>query len=105
MRKIEVPTNTPTEFELGDTAAVVQRRGEEREFKRKRERGTETEGGSHKGRNYILSRGGSLRKACKGRQKWHRNGHRGRKRGRGLVSITHKAQERAHDKHLPDGLR
>ena len=30
MRKIEVPTDTPTEFELGDVAADIQRR-EERE--------------------------------------------------------------------------
>ena len=29
--KIEVLTDTPTEFELGDTAAVIQRRREERE--------------------------------------------------------------------------
>ena len=29
VRKIEVPTDTPTEFELGDTAADIQRRREE----------------------------------------------------------------------------
>ena len=31
MRKIEVHTDTPTEFELGETAADMQRRREERE--------------------------------------------------------------------------
>ena len=31
IRKIEVPTDTPTEFELGDTAADIQKRREERE--------------------------------------------------------------------------
>ena len=36
MRKIKVPTDTPTEFELGDAAADIQRRREDRE---QRERG------------------------------------------------------------------
>ena len=36
MRKIEIPKDTPTEFELGDTAAHIQRRRAERE---QRERG------------------------------------------------------------------
>ena len=36
MRKIEVPRDIPTEFELGDTAADIQSRREERE---QRERG------------------------------------------------------------------
>ena len=31
MRKIEVPTDTPTEFELGDTAADIHKMKEERE--------------------------------------------------------------------------
>ena len=31
VRKIEAPTDTPTKFELGDTAADIQRRREERE--------------------------------------------------------------------------
>ena len=31
VRKIEVPTNTPTEFDLGDTTAGIQRRREKRE--------------------------------------------------------------------------
>ena len=67
MRKIEVPTDTPTEFELGDTAADIQRRREKREA---RERGTETgrsevEGGKKNGGNYTLCRGGSGRIACK----------------------------------------
>ena len=31
MRKKEVPRDTPTEFELGDTAADIHRRREERE--------------------------------------------------------------------------
>ena len=30
VKKIEVPTDTSTEFELGDTAADIQRRREER---------------------------------------------------------------------------
>ena len=33
MRRIEVPTDTPTEFELGDTAADIQRRREKREWR------------------------------------------------------------------------
>ena len=37
MRRIEVPTETPTEFELGDTAADIQRRREEREQRDQRE--------------------------------------------------------------------
>ena len=35
MRKIEVPTDTPTEFKLGDTAADIQKK---REVKKQRER-------------------------------------------------------------------
>ena len=31
VRKIEVPTDTPTEFELGDTASDMQGRKEERD--------------------------------------------------------------------------
>ena len=33
MRRIEVPIDTPTEVELGDTAAVIQRRREKREHR------------------------------------------------------------------------
>ena len=40
VRKIKVPTDTPTEFELGDTAADTHRReeGEQKERGRKRHR-------------------------------------------------------------------
>ena len=31
MRKIEVPTDTPAEYELGDAVADIQRRREKRE--------------------------------------------------------------------------
>ena len=37
VRKIEIPTDTPTEFELGDTAADIEKRREKRE-QRERER-------------------------------------------------------------------
>ena len=40
MRKIKVPTDTPTEFELGDTATDIHRRREERK-QREREEGVE----------------------------------------------------------------
>ena len=43
MRKIEVPTDTPTEFELGDTAADIQRRREKSEA-RQREEGGQKQG-------------------------------------------------------------
>ena len=56
VRKIEIPTDTPTEFELGDKEG-----GEG--GKRKGGRGIETEGESHEGGNYTFSRGGSGRKA------------------------------------------
>ena len=36
--KIEVPTDTPTKFELGDTAVDIWRRREEREQREERER-------------------------------------------------------------------
>ena len=52
--KIEVPTDTPTEFKLGDAAADIQRRREERE-QRKVEEGEkqQREGGnsSHRQRS------------------------------------------------------
>ena len=64
VKKIEVTTDTPTEYELG-IQLLTYRGGKEN-----RERGgAETteggEGGSHEGENYTLSRGGSGRKACK----------------------------------------
>ena len=37
LRRIEVPTKTPPEFELGDTAADIQRRKEEKEAREKEE--------------------------------------------------------------------
>ena len=37
VRKIEVPTDTPSGFELGDTAADTQRRREEREQREREE--------------------------------------------------------------------
>ena len=37
MKKTEVPTDTPAEFELGDTAADIQRRSVEREQREKKE--------------------------------------------------------------------
>ena len=70
MRKIEVPTGTHTEFDLGDTAADIQTRREETE-QREREAGGGTEttggekGGSQEGGNYTLNKGGSDRKATK----------------------------------------
>ena len=44
VKKIEVPRDSVPEFELGDTAADIQWRREEREA-REREEGTATEGG------------------------------------------------------------
>ena len=37
-RKIEVPTDTQPQFELGDTAADIERRGREREERDERQR-------------------------------------------------------------------
>ena len=37
MSKIEVPTDTPKEFELGDTAADIKRRKEEKEQREREE--------------------------------------------------------------------
>ena len=37
IRKIKVPTDTPTEFELGDTTADIQRRRKEREARERKE--------------------------------------------------------------------
>ena len=73
VRKIEVPTDTPTEFELGDTAADIQRRREERVARQNGGRGTETEGrevegGKKNGGNYTLCRV-SGRIVCKDKQK------------------------------------
>ena len=65
VRKIEVPTDSVPEFELGDTAA--EKRGEW--GKRRRGRGTETEGGGEEGGSYTLARGVTGRKTCKDRQK------------------------------------
>ena len=70
VRKIEVHTDSIPEFKLGDTAADIRQRREEREA---RERGTETEREGQEGGNRTLTRGGSCRKACKDRQKGYRN--------------------------------
>ena len=65
VRKIEVPRDTATEFELGDIAPDIQRKREERE-QREREsrhrnnRGRTGRGGSQEDRNYtVTDRGGS----------------------------------------------
>ena len=79
MRKIEIPTDT-TEFELGNTAADIQRQREEREAKEREEEAQKQRGGIQEGGNYTLSRGENEKKACKDRQKRHRNGHREWKR-------------------------
>ena len=68
VRKIKLLIDTPTEFELGDTAADIQRRRGEA-GKREGRRETETEGGSQEGGYYTLRKGGSGQKACKDRQK------------------------------------
>ena len=68
VRKIGVPTETPTEVELGDTAADIQRRRENRDRRRRRHRnhrGREGKGGSHDGENYTFNRAGSDQKASK----------------------------------------
>ena len=70
VRKIEIPINTPTQFELGNTTADIQRRREERE-QREGGGGTETseggegQGGSQEGGNYTVSREGNGGKATK----------------------------------------
>ena len=63
VREIDVPTDTPIEFELRDTAADIQQEGEKRTEK---ERGGSTETakggertGSHKRGKCTLGRGGS----------------------------------------------
>ena len=67
MRKIDVPTGKPTEFELGDTAADIQRRREERGGEGGgRERTERGEGGSQEGvKSTVKHRGGSGRKQTK----------------------------------------
>ena len=68
MKKLEVPTDSVPEFELGDTAADIQQRKEKREAK-KGGRGTETEGGFQEEGSYTHASAGSAMKACKVRQK------------------------------------
>ena len=68
VRKIEIPTDTPPEFELGDTVADIQWRREERVAK-EREEEAQKKGGSQEGANYTLSRVGSCGKAYKDREK------------------------------------
>ena len=68
VRKIEVPTNSVTEFELGDCGRNTVEEGGEG-GKSKGGRDTETEGGDHGEGSYILARGVSGRKMCKDRQK------------------------------------
>ena len=72
VRKIEIPTNTPTEFELGDMAADIQCRREEREAREREEEAQKQRGRQERG-NYTLSRGPSGQKVCKDKQKQHRD--------------------------------
>ena len=52
VRNIEVPTDTPTEFELGDTAAAIEEgRTENRERQGGGTKTVEGEGGNHEGGN------------------------------------------------------
>ena len=57
VRKIEVPTDTPTEFELGDTTSDIQRRREEREHREKGGDRETTEGGDRGFQEYRNSTG------------------------------------------------
>ena len=69
MRKIVVPTDTPTEFKLEDTVADIQRRDGVERTERGGGGGTETteggEGESQEGENYTLNRAGSGQKVTK----------------------------------------
>ena len=61
VRKIDVPTNIPTEFELGDTSGNIQRREERTEGKRggrETTEGREGEGGSQEGGNSTVTDSG-----------------------------------------------
>ena len=71
VRKKEIPTNTPTEFALGDIAVDTEEGGERTEGE---EGGRETtEGGEGEsqedGNSTVTDRGGSGRKKTKNREK------------------------------------
>ena len=78
MRNIEVPTDTHTEFELGDTAADIQSRREEREQREKEaeaQKQGEREGGSQELRNSaVTDRGASGQKTKRSESKMDTEG-------------------------------
>ena len=69
VRKIEVPTDSVPEFELGDTAVDIQRRREEREARERGRRGTKTEGGGGKEWSKYTHKRKDWQKKGKGQRK------------------------------------
>ena len=74
VKKTDVPTDTPTEFELGDTVADIQSRREEREAREREEEAQKQmeearrEDGMREETTHSFRRGDG-RKTCKDRQK------------------------------------
>ena len=103
MRKIDVPTDSVPEFELGDTVADIQQRKEENEA---RERVKEAEKQERKpgGRKLHTQQWRecqkSVQRQTKVTQKWI-HAHRLEQK---QAHLSH-TQEGAHDQHLSDGLR
>ena len=85
VRKIEVPTDSVLEFELGDKVADILQMRKEREGRQERGRGKK-----------------SMQGQTKMKQNWLRTQ---RLEERAQISVTLTIQEGAHDQHIPEGLR
>ena len=66
VRKIEVPTDSVPEFELGDTEADIKRRREEREAREREEHNNRNRG---RRQGITLARGGTAIKNAQDRNK------------------------------------
>ena len=106
VRKIEVPTDTPTEFELGDTAADIQRREdrEQREKEAEKQQREEREEAKTAETPQSHSEEGVAEKRPRTDTSNSEMDNRGWRKGEHMP-ITIQAQERTYDKHLLNRLR
>ena len=101
VRKIEVLTDTHTECELRATVADIQRRRDEREAREMKEEAQKKREEARKEETtHSAEKGVAEKHASRDRSDTEMK-KRGGRRGR-HISITLKAQEGTHDKHLPD---
>ena len=101
--KIDVPTDTPTQFEFGDTVADIQQMREEREAReREEEAQKQREEVGREESKHSAEEGVAKKHARTDKSETEMDTEDGGEVG---TSQSHSRHKKGHDKHLPDGLR